>query len=131
MKLYSIAVPARLPKPIVQLPYHPIGTRNQFYDAIKRVFKTTNRHHFNDALSLSKSACIVMNDLVIDAFQKLLTETQLLMVHQKRTILTSNAVDDAVELLIQHGNFARRCKLFARKSVCKYQTHSHRYFDRS
>lgn len=108
---------------MIQRPYHPIGTGNQFFGAIKRVFQFVNHQHFNDKLSLSKSACCVMNDMMIDVFQKVLTETQFLMLHQKRRILTSQALDDAVKLLTQHENFAHRCQFYARRAVCGFYNH--------
>lgn len=111
--------------PVIQMPYHPSGPSNQFMTAVRLVFNFINHHTFQDKLSLSKASCRIVNDLVIDAFQKLLKETQLLMSHQKRRSLTSRSLDEAVKLLIQHPDFARRCQFFGRKAVCDYFRHRH------
>lgn len=108
---------------VIPMPYHPSGPRNQFDVAIKRVFQQINARHFGNKLSLSKSSLRVMNDLIIDAFQKLLSETQSLLAHQRRRVLTSQSLDEAVKLLVRHHHFATRCQFYGRKAVCDFFHH--------
>lgn len=74
-------------------------------------------------MTISKSSCRVINDLVIDAFQRLLMEAQLLMVHERRRMLTSKSLDDAVKLLVRDPSFCHRFQFYGRKAVCDYFKH--------
>lgn len=102
------------------MPYHPEESENLFTTAIRNVFKSINKTYFEDKLTLSNRSCRVLNDMIVDAFQKLLMETQILMTHDKRRVMTSKALDGAVRLLIQPPSFAERFQFYGRKAVCDY-----------
>lgn len=105
---------------MVRWPHHPGGARNQFATAIQNVFKFVNQNEFGDTLSLSKKSTRVLNDLLVDAFQKLLAETQILMVHENQRIMTSRSLDLAVQILFRSPATAHKFRFYARKAVCDY-----------
>lgn len=116
----SILDGQRHPKAVVLMPYHPGGARNHFHTAIHNVFKHINKHHFGGKMSLSNRACRVLNDIIVDAFQKLLMEAQVLIKHENRRVMTTKSLDGAVMLLIRPPSFARRFQFYGRKSVCEF-----------
>lgn len=107
------------PPPVIKQPYHPAGPRNQFNTAIKKVFKLINQNEFASKMSLSKTSVRVLNDLIVDSFQRLLLDTQMLMSHENQHIMTSRTLDQAVRMFI-NSPIGENCLFYGRKAVCDY-----------